>query len=97
MQEKHAVNAVYENTPEMPDDVLKIAEIGATVEFYPKAFKEKDNCPCGECYTVYMAGWYKILPHNSRFILCDVDGNPATGKDGNKFGIIDSEEGVYNT
>jgi len=81
---------------DMPESVRKIAETGAEVEFCPEIFEVPDNCPCGECTTIYMAGWYKILPHKSRLILCDVYGNPTTGKNGNKFGIIGSKEGVYN-
>lgn len=96
MEDKSVVKYSHVDMDDMPESVQKIAKTGAEIEFCPEPFEERDNCPCGECYTIYMAGWYKILPHNSRLILCDVNGNPASGKNGNKFGIIGSKEGVYN-
>jgi len=77
---------------EVPGIVRSAIKRGITVDFQPTPFKVPDDCGC--CFTVYMAGWYEILPHNSRKILCAPDGSQHDAPNPN--GIIGSVEGRWN-
>ena len=79
-------------TDDMPPCVRQAVEYGATVDLQSRPFKVLDDCGC--CYTVYMAGWYKLLPLGSRKIICGADGEPVDCD--NEYGIIGSIEGRWN-
>lgn len=79
---------------EVPEIVRSAMDRGVTVDFQPTSFKVPDGCSCGCCFTIYAAGWYEILPHNSRRILCAPDGSRHNID--NRNGIIGSIEGRWN-
>ena len=96
MSSSKVVTIICDKEGKIPDDLPKLVKEavarGAKVDFHPEEFKEVDSCGC--CYTIYMPGWYELLPPDSRRFICDVNGNVVPGI--NVCGIIGSIEGIWN-